>query len=273
MASELSKTLKQLSIKESELQEELDKLSSEKKLIQHILNENEELKKKVDEVESLDTSALSALNIMFEKFLEKHFKRLGLEYSKIKAIFDGKNVFLTGSIVLMGLIGEWWISDIDIVTTKASAEEVMMKLGLAYGAVFKKVDRNEDSAYFKTLFNNTSFLKSELYRGELKNIKIDVIVVQDDPIELIRTFDFRFCRNYWDGKVVHCLSPWSVRNKKHQITKESLKGLSYREMHETAEYRKSRAEKYRIRGFTIAPYYRRVWDSDEDETFSEEDVE
>lgn len=244
MASDLSRTLEKLSIKEDALRSVLTILSSLGDNIKDTLAENETIKKKIESIVT-HTTRQSAAGIMFENFLKTHFKRLGVDYKAFSSIFENDNVYLTGSIILMGLVGDLWVSDIDIVVANSSFASVR-KILVNMGFVFESIPtaRRGISEYFGKVFNSDLFCKTNLWKGVCGSIKVDLIVMKkgESPIELINAFDFRFCRNYWDGKMVYCLDHWSVRHKKHQITNKDMPKKKYLVL-ENPEYHESRAKK------------------------------
>jgi len=248
----------------AKLMEEMKKAQEESTAIaEEIKKKEEEEKRSVQETSSSCETIeqmQKANNIMFENFLRKRVKEV-MDYDLFKRIFLCEDTYLTGSTILEGLTGSQWETDLDIVTSAKMAPRVMATLQSILGyADWKRISMKE-TAYSRV--KHTEFGKTILRRFDNGKIKIDVIIMDkgQNPLEYIKSFDFRFCRNYWDGKNVFCMDAWSVKQKKHQCEREKRTAVRKRG---EREYSAEREQKYKRRGFDIAPQWMRKWDSETD---------
>lgn len=207
----------------SSLSSIIEQRESELHVLRDIQEENETLRKKVSKVL---LPKLGGTHMIVRMCFLKHFKRFGIDYDVFEKIFS-KDVVLSGSVVLMQLVGERWFSDIDLVITQSSLQNVQGFLMHNYGVYIDKVEQEDYPKH------------TELYRGKHHcGVSIDVIVVSGDfsIADVVKTFDLSFCRNYFDGTEVVCFDEKSVATKTHI-------GMNIAQQY--------RIDKYRQRGFTV----------------------
>ncbi len=221
-------------------QKEIDRLKKEletSKRRNGVLNTT--LKKYEDSNRSLKKARPNGGAFIVQQGIEKHFARLGIDYKIFSLVFDADDVLLTGSIVLMQLIGEWWLSDIDLVVSSDSLEDVLEFFQEEYKIDFEEVDKD---VYFEAILKDKFYKDTRLFKGFLNGVKVDIIVASKEttPRKIVKCFDFAFCRNYFNGVDITCIDCKSVRTKTCQV----FSGGDYK-------YSNARIEKYRLRGFVV----------------------